>query len=961
MSTIKMTGCMKLRANLHADDETALLDRLERYQAQGIPAEHAQVMAAHDTLAELQAEHEEFQGHLREQHPDLFEEKAAPVEEPAPAEDAKLSVAEPAPNAPHDSGYTDEQKQKLENVFGRADTRDLKTKVKDASQGFFAGIREKAVQALVDQYAPIKRYGLKAYMLARLSTAGDGTFAALMSHGKVYVNSDGVADVKFEKDGGFAHKMALLQGEHQRFFQWVAALRAEELTAAGMENLFTHDDIEVLKTLDQGTMPDGKSREDVFKQALADLNEFNDTVVKVAQASGLVDARAAALFKDHPYVPFYRVDVMDDRTGGVAYSSGLTSQKAWNKMGGGDGILKGDLLENVLQNWSHVITASAKNRAALATMDSAVSVGAAEKLQPNQGTKGSVKVMRDGQVERYAIDSDPALLAAVSAMNYATPEFMKPLGAFKRMLTVGVTSLPGFKVKNLFRDSIQSLALADLSPNVFKNLADGAKITDVAGAVRNLAAVMAGKTPASFGPMNQTYASMLASGGIMQFGNTAEGDRSHHVQKMIRRATQGVMLDQSSAKKLLNHMSDALEAWHQLGDTSEQINRAALYDQLIKNGHSHAEASFMARDLLDFTMSGNAPIVRFLVQSVPFLNARLQGLYKLGRAGIEDPKRAGYVVGAVALASLGLMLAQKDDDDWKKRADWDRDSYWWFKIGGTQFRLPKPFETGAIGTVAERTWELMFDREMTGRRFGERVGSMIGNNFAFNPTPQLFKPFADIYANKDSFKGTPIESQGDQAMRPQDRYNEDSSLLGRGLAALHLPDPSKMVMQQKIEDMSPKQIDYALKGYFGSLGSFVLGALDLVGRPLTDQGPRPEANTLKFFSSGLLDASPEQSRYVKQFYDRKTEVDELWGSYQHALKTGDVEKARQIVADNAPMLAQHTVVDRTGRELTAVNAMILRVDSSTSISAETKRSQLDQLNARKAALTEKLDNALPAY
>lgn len=59
---------------------------------------------------------------------------------------------------------------------------------------------------------------------------------------------------------------------------------------------------------------------------------------------------------------------------------------------------------------------------------------------------------------------------------------------------------------------------------------------------------------------------------------------------------------------------------------------------------------------------------------MPILNASLQGLYKLGRAAYDNPRRFAMVAGAVPLASLGLMVAYSDDDDWKKCEDWGRDS-----------------------------------------------------------------------------------------------------------------------------------------------------------------------------------------------------------------------------------------------------------------------------------------------
>lgn len=125
------------------------------------------------------------------------------------------------------------------------------------------------------------------------------------------------------------------------------------------------------------------------------------------------------------------------------------------------------------------------------------------------------------------------------------------------------------------------------------------------------------------------------------------------------------------------------------------------------------------------------------------------------------------------------MLAYQDDDDWKKREDWDRDNYWWFKLGGTAFRIPKPFEIGAIGTLAERGVEYFASDEMTGERFTQRLMALIGDNLSMNPVPQLVKPIIDVYANKDSFSGRPIETMGMERLKSEYRYNANTSLTAR--------------------------------------------------------------------------------------------------------------------------------------------------------------------------------------
>lgn len=83
MSTLKISGCMSVVKDMSDLDRDALLARLDQYRADGVPVERAQVMAAADTLAELEDERREFMRMLKEQHPEIFV-VAAPVAEAQP-------------------------------------------------------------------------------------------------------------------------------------------------------------------------------------------------------------------------------------------------------------------------------------------------------------------------------------------------------------------------------------------------------------------------------------------------------------------------------------------------------------------------------------------------------------------------------------------------------------------------------------------------------------------------------------------------------------------------------------------------------------------------------------------------------------------------------------------------------------------------------------------------------------
>lgn len=845
---------------------------------------------------------------------------AAPAPTPATArQDVQFSRAAPA--APTASDYTAEQARAAEHAFGVQVKQTWAERAQAMRQNFGTRLR----QGLVDQFAPIKEISEKAYILARLSKGSDGAVEAALLYGKPYLR-DGVADVDI-KDGGFAKVLASLKGEHDRFFQWVAAQRAQRLKAEGKENLLTDRDITALRSLDAGRMADGTARMPLYAAALRELNAFNEASLKVARDSGLIDQAAYDLMKDQPYVPFYRLMEEDGGMRGPRFSSGLVNQQAWKKLKGGTQQLNADLLQNTLMNWSHLYAAAARNRASLETMDAAEKLGAAERVPAD--TKGSVKVMRNGVAEHWAIE-DPLLVDAISAMSYTPPGIVKAMAPFKRLLTFGVTVNPTFKIRNLIRDSLSAIAQSDLSYNPLENVAKGWKAT-----AKN----------------SQTYASMLASGGIIKFGTQ---ENTNQLRGQIERLG-GTMLDKQGFDKLKDQMRSLWEVYEEFGDRTENVNRTALYERLRAKGLSHAEASFQARDLMDFSMSGKWETVRFLAQTVPFLNARLQGLYKLGRAAGEDPRRFAAMAGAVSLASLGLLAAYADDDDWKKREDFDRDNFWWFKIGDKAFRIPKPFEVGAIGTVAERTAELMMSEEMTGKRFGQRISDMVFNTFAMDPTPQAIKPFLDVYANKDSFSGRAIEGMADERLRPQDRYNERTSEVARLLGSWGLPEPVRLA-KGEYSGLSPKQVDFLLRGYFGWLATVSTTATDTIARPMLDRGERPAMRLRDTFVAGnFIEELPTgSSRYVTAMYEQAKGVEQAWASYQAAIKSGDVELARSIQEEEGPKLRNRMAINAAKQQMAELGQRAKKIDADRLLSAEAKRERLNEIEQRRNAIAERV-------
>lgn len=809
----------------------------------------------------------------------------------------------------------------LQAVASKIDTYAPAVSIKTKVKAMTANWKERLVQGMFDAYAPLKRLDPRAYIAARMVKSSDGVLEGTLMYGIPRVDADGAIYGDLDHKG-FLGAMQELQGEHDRFFMWVAGNRAGRLMGEERERLFTEPEIAAMKALNTGTMPDGSSRETAYLKANATLNEYSKAILDIAEAKGTIDHEARKVWEHEFYVPFFRVND-DMQISGPAKVKGLVRQQAIKQLKGGKENL-GDLMENTLRNWSHLISSALANdaagRALVAAESAGIAITAPESVAKDMAkaagkNAAAVYFMDQGKQHWYVVD-DPYVLTAITAIE-ATPLKGLPMDvmrSFKKALTIGTTISPIFKVRNLIRDTMAAPAQNEMSYNMLGNIAQGWSGTNTKG---------------------DDYAQMMFGGALMRFGTYLDGDHAEHVKMLINKGVdKSLILDDESKVKAA--MTKLWDTWQDFGDRMENVNRAALYKQLRAQGKSHLEASYQARDMMDFSMQGSFVAMRLLNSVIPFLNARAQGLYKLGRAVKDDPKRMGVMVGAVVMASWALLLANKDDDEWKKLADWERDSFWHIRVGNVFYRVPKPFEIGAMGTIAERSLELaMGYDDMTGTRFAERMKNIVTQTFEMNPIPQMFKPMVDLYANQDSFTGRQIETLGMERHTKPERVSENTSALAKMIGAAG-----------DYTGLSPVQVDWLVKAYAGWMGVQVMNTSNLMARPFGDnEAPTPR---LEDFTGGMVKEVPAaQARYLDEFYKQSKAISEVMADLKLARDMHDFEKARDIETSEAFRVQSHRLFSSAERQISKINKELRQVRADSSLSASDKRTRMDELTARR--------------
>jgi hypothetical protein len=208
----------------------------------------------------------------------------------------------------------------------------------------------------------------------------------------------------------------------------------------------------------------------------------------------------------------------------------------------------------------------------------------------------------------------------------------------------------------------------------------------------------------------------------------------------------------------------------------------------------------------------------------------------------------------------------------------------------------------------------------------------------------------DVYANRDSFTGNPIETMGMERLKSDYRFNGNTSMTARA-ASTALNAVTGLVDK---ESLSPVQIDSLITGYFGWLGMFAVATADIAARQATDQPTRPSADLWKVASAGMLsslDGAP--SRYVTQVYDQARALEEAYSTWHALMKAGKTEEAVEFKASNDEAIRKYHNSQAVKGAISKINQQIQAVERS-NIDRDAKRDEIRRLNARKDQFARRL-------
>lgn len=893
-------------------------------------------------------------------------------------------------------GTTAKEEQRAEDAAPKTPLDSFRSKIgghRPTVAERFAAFREnwkrKVEQQVFDHFASIKDVSKDGYVQARMTTSLGTQIESLIKYGAPVWN-DGIMGVEGKS---LTDVFAPVASEMDSFMGWMVANRAARLKKEGRENLFTDAEIAAARKLNEGVMPDGSKRAATYKQVFEDFARFKKAVLDFAQEGGIIDPESRSAWENADYIPFYRVKDGLDAVRSARNNSGLAGQSSGVKTLKGGKANIGDPVENIMRNFIHLIDAAQKNRAADMILQDMAKARLARKLTPEEVARlekrqgdeltevlaqdkelaaqcgpltdsqkkviaatfnptefNYVRVQKDGKSLYYSVE-DPMLLDALTGMwkqDGRQGPVWKLLRGTRRLLTTGVTSMPDFMLRNFLRDTLHAWTIEHQSG--YRPLVDSlAQIKNTFNVDEDTKQLLAAGS------------AFMGSG--YRLGNSGE-EAAKALNKVLdkygmdKKAFQDSVLD--TGEKLKAFVGKLREGYEHAGSAAENAARLAVYKKMRAKGFSHREAAFAAKDLMDFTVRGQSQLIQSLCETVPFLGARLAGLHRLGRGAVENPRAFAAKGMTIALASMALYALNQalNPDDWDKMEDWEKDTYFHFWVDGEHFRLPKPFEVGFIfGTIPERMMEQLIT-DKSGGVFASRVFAGIWDQLAFNPFPQAVRPLVEQVANKDFFRETPIVGMGMDRKAPVDQFDARTSLTVRAMAsfmdALLTP-----VMGKTGADVlrSPKRLEHLVNGYFGGLGAFVLGASDMVLRPLGNEPEAPERKLeeLPIIRSFYGGSGEKRTRYESELYEVMKQGNKLHASLkQIAEEGGNVSAAKaELSHDDIVALANRKGLTALTKEFGKLNKAAEKVRINRVMSSSDKQRELDNIQRRKNILAQR--------
>ena len=746
---------------------------------------------------------------------------------------------------------------------------------------------------------------------------------------------------------GLEEIFAPIGEKFQREYSAYAMARRELKLRAQKRRGFVNESYEDIVKL----VADLEAKHPFFKDVHADYQRFNSYMVEFAKDAGVLDEQMAKEFQNMDYVPFYRLSDVDANTSEMDKALSSKAAKALKNVKGqnpfdtaleGGEEAVGDLYMNVAKNAEFIVMSSLKN---FALQKTANALNKANGLgftswgrKATADDRGEIVTFYENGVEqRYKI-SDPSVWAALASLDETKKSgWVNALASVAGIFRTGITIAPSYMAANLIRGKIDAYVRTGVPLASFNDTFK--------------------KTFDSFKDSDQSRQLQLSTG----MGGYTYGQSAESIGNTLKR---NARIKNEDGGPVLQRIGDTfvntIKSLEKAGEATEMAERLVLMDRLMEQGMSRREASYRAMNLINYGRRGAGGgavadvLVNVLIPTVPFLNARMQGLYKFA----EDPRVGGGATtqALIEMYGRGLMITAisatlagiaMQDERWDDEPLYEKVGNDIFYIGDYKVRIPRAFEVGAIfGTMPVLTIDAI--RQQDGDELAAGMVSILTNTFAFNPIPQGIKPVIEVATNTNFFKGGELANVAIRRLPTELQSRPDT------------PQLYKFLSQYgggALAGLSPIEIQQIVEGYTGSLGAQLIATADvLLADTSRPSGAFGTIGDVTGFSRFLKQRGEGGSKTLGEFYEMKREIDQFHAGLQEMQRTGQSEIVADMLEEKGAALGYRKQFARVSRQLSEVNRQ-LRAVMNQDIPADVKSERVRALREQKANLARQVVSA----
>ena len=661
----------------------------------------------------------------------------------------------------------------------------------------------------------------------------------------------------------------------------------------------------------------------IIKEWYSAWQAYNDYTIRFLRDTGVLDAETAQLWRDGAdYIPFYRAAAGEKSAPALAqrvFGGDLTSKAYIKEYKGSEEAIDVPMIEAIGLNLTAAIEMGMRNVAQQRIVRDMQRLGLAKQLKKKEQPEGDPVTLKvDGKEVRFDV-YDPLIFASMESVpemsGIVTSVFAKPANFLREM----VTRDPGFMAVNMLRDTLSTYVTS------------GSNFIPVSDTLRGF---------------SQGIETLERSGvvGGYDYSNDPD-DVVKFYQKEMKRRGVGPEGGRGSPIGMIKTIWD----WAGEATTrSDAATRNAVYNDVLARTGNEAEAHFQALEVINFSRRGSNPLARVLTATIPFLNARFQGLDVFWRAGFgrysansELNRRQAmqsFYTRAAMLSGLTALyyLLVSDNDQYKEQSEHIRDNNWILPTpSGVPVKLPIPFEVGLVFKTIPETFLAARYGDKSSREVRETLQRGVVSTLEVNILGiQAISPLVEAAMNHSFYTGRDIVP-----------YYMDSNVTTGLQDRVSTSEIAKFVGAEL--GISPIKIDHVLNGYGGTIGGYVLAGVDTMLRSKAITGDdASKMPALRLYEYPLMKrffASKEGSGLREDAYDLYREINKIVTTSNKLRKEGRMDELEAYLGSRQHILALKSPVYSAKKRLDVVRKQrdaILRAD----MDADRKREMLDDLD-----------------